>query len=146
MVARLAARIQERTGICVPLATIFRLPTVEALAGQIELERGSAFGLLEPIRTTGSAATVLCFGVSVMEHLQKHVPTDHPLYWCKPEHVDGERLRHSTIDETPSASHPDLVSNEQTIAQWGDLLRQHLKAGAAADLPDASSVVQSQPV
>jgi hypothetical protein len=33
-----------------------------------------------------------------------------------------------TIREMCSSDHGDLVANEQTIAQWADLLKQHLQS------------------
>ena len=74
-------------------------PTIAALATEVESGRENAFDLLEPIRPTGNGAVVLCFGGGLMDHLPELVPADHPLYWCRPEHVDGKRTRYSDVED-----------------------------------------------
>jgi thioesterase domain-containing protein len=96
--AVLVERIRRRTGEAVPLTTLLREPNIAALAQHLGEAYPGDYDLLEPVRTSGSQAAVVWFGHG-MQHVLTGLPTDHPLYWCKPEHVKGKRLRHTTIDD-----------------------------------------------
>jgi len=99
LAARVVDRVQKIMRKPVPLAIIFRAPTIAELARHVASDDGNAFELLEPIRPNGNAAVVLCFGGGLMEHLPNLVPPRHPLYWCRPEHVDGKRSRYSEVED-----------------------------------------------
>ena len=62
LAARLADRVQKAIRKPVPLAAIFREPTIAALARHVESHQGNTFDLLEPIRTAGSGAWSFALG------------------------------------------------------------------------------------
>ncbi len=99
----LAARVVDRVGktMCkpIPLATIFRAPTIAELARHVESDYRNAHDFLEPIRPNGSGAVVLCFGGGLVDRLLELLPPSHRLYWCKLERVDGKRARYSKIED-----------------------------------------------
>jgi amino acid adenylation domain-containing protein len=99
LAARVVDRVQKMMRKPVPLATIFRAPTIAELARHVESEHGDAYDLLEPIRPTGDGAVILCFGGALMEHLIDLLPPPHPLYWCKLEHVEGKRARYFKVED-----------------------------------------------
>jgi aspartate racemase len=98
LAAQMASRTQQLLRVPVRLATIFRAPTIAEFAQQVLSEKEETGGLLEPVRTTGTGAVVICIGYGLIDFLPDLVPPGHPLYWCKLEHVDGRRVRHLTID------------------------------------------------
>ena len=99
LAARVVDRVQKIIRKPVPLATIFRAPTIAELARHVASDPGDAYDLLEPIRPTGDGTVILCFGGSLMEHLIDLIPPPHPLYWCKLEHVEGKRTRYSKVED-----------------------------------------------
>ncbi len=96
--ARLAERISQALHKPVPLATIFRAPTIAEQALQFEAEDRTAYDLLEPVRPSGDGATILLFGDFLIRHLPPCIPVDHPVYWCRLEDLDGRRPRYSTVE------------------------------------------------
>ncbi len=101
LAVRLVSRIQQRTGKLVPLAVLFRDPTVSGMARHLHRPPVAALDLLEPVRTSGSRAPIVWFGSGwPLARLTTLVPPEHPLYWCKPEHLDsGKRLRHTSVED-----------------------------------------------
>jgi amino acid adenylation domain-containing protein len=99
LAAHMVDRVQKTLHKPVPVATIFRAPTIAELARQVASDDDDAFDLLEPIRPAGNEAVVLAFGGGLMEHLPDIVPFGHPLYWCSPEHMDGKRTRFAEIED-----------------------------------------------
>ena len=98
LAARMSATVKKTLKQTVPLATVFRAPTIAAFAEHIQSPQNNDDDLFEPVRPTGDQAVVLCFGGHLIEHLSDLVPPTHPLYWCKPEHFDGKRTRYTTVE------------------------------------------------
>jgi len=99
LAARMVDKVQKTLRKPVPLATLFRAPTIAEFAKQIESDKPNGFNLLEPIRVTGNGAVVLYVGGRFHDNMLVVVPSSHPIYWCKPEHVDGKRMRYFAIDD-----------------------------------------------
>ncbi len=99
LAVRMLAKAQQALKKVVPLAAVFRAPTIAALAEQFQSEPKNISELLEPVRTAGDGAAVFCVGGRLIEHLAEVVPSTHPLYWCKPEHFDGRRVESLTVEQ-----------------------------------------------
>ncbi|HTS00874.1 MAG TPA: AMP-binding protein, partial [Bacteroidota bacterium] len=104
LAARLFAQIEALTGKNLPLATLFRAPTIEALA--LALERGGspAWGSLVPIRTGGTLPPFYCVhaaGGNVVgyQHLAERLGPDQPVYGLQARGLDGESLPLETVEE-----------------------------------------------
>ena len=101
LAARLVSRIEQRTGKSVPLAMVFREPTVSGLARHLQRPAcpGSSIwwshceSPAAEHRSSGSGTG----GRS--PNFTDLVPPEHPLYWCKPEYLDGRKLHHTSIEE-----------------------------------------------
>ena len=88
------------TGKSVPLASVFREPTISGLARHLLHPPAFSLNLVEPLRRSGRRTPVLWFGNGrPLACFMSRVPPEHPLYWCKPEYLDGRHLRHASIEE-----------------------------------------------
>ena len=113
---QLAGRLQERLGCDVPLATLFRFPTIEMLAAHLResepvRRRGSA---VVPIRPAARGVPLLCLppltGSAVpFFTLAKHLGADQPIYGLQAPGLDGDEPACDTVEAI--ADHL-----EQTIA------------------------------
>jgi amino acid adenylation domain-containing protein/FkbH-like protein len=100
LAARLVSRIAQETGQAAPLSLMFREPTISGQAQHFSRPPSPDIDLLEPVRSSGTRATVLWFGNGrPVASFSAFVPPEHPIYWCRPEYLDGRRLRHTTVQE-----------------------------------------------
>ena len=104
----LAARIKETIGRDLPLATLFRAPTVAGLADALRSGRRQAFSHLVRLRSGGSGRPLFVvhgiFGnVLQLEALARAVETERPFYALQARGADPEQEPHETISEMADA-------------------------------------------
>jgi thioesterase domain-containing protein len=92
---RLFALMETEFGRRLPLATLFRAPTVAQLAAMLDTESGSASSSLVPIQPSGSLPPFFCVhavGGNVLEYydLAKHLGTDQPFYGLQSRGLTGD--------------------------------------------------------
>jgi len=92
---RLFALMETEFGQRLPLATLFRAPTVAQLAAMLDTESGSASSSLVPIQPSGSLPPFFCVhavGGNVLEYydLAKHLGTDQPFYGLQSRGLTGD--------------------------------------------------------
>jgi thioesterase domain-containing protein/acyl carrier protein len=99
------AAIERRFGRRLPLATLFRAPTVEALASLLrERPVAAPTPSLVAIQPGGSLPPLFCvpghFGtVLSFQGLARHLGTDQPVYGLEARGLDGASVPHATIPE-----------------------------------------------
>ncbi|MFN8375407.1 MAG: amino acid adenylation domain-containing protein [Anaerolineae bacterium] len=101
---RIFAQIEKRFGKKLPLAALFRAPTVEALASLLDVTEKEAVNLFSPvveIQTKGSKPPFWCVGGGVinLRNLSKYLGDDQPFYALQSESLDGYQAIYANIDE-----------------------------------------------
>ena len=106
LAVRLFNRIEEEFGQRFPLATLFKAPTIEELAGRLtgEIDDESGWVSLVPIQTGGSQRPLyLVHGaggnVLLYKALAKQLGTDYPLYGLQSRGLDGITEPLKTVEE-----------------------------------------------
>ena len=105
LAVRLFAQIEKTFGARIPLATIFRAPTVRELATVLEEENWSPlWASLIPIQTRGSRTPFYCIhavGGNVLTYadVARHLGADQPVYGLQAQGLDGKALPHVSIEE-----------------------------------------------
>ncbi len=105
LAARLFTKILHTFGKELPLSSLFRSPTVEALA---QLLRPAApiaeYPTLVTIQEKGSQPPFFCVhggagSTLFLHHLSKELGDNQPFYGIEPEGLDGKRFRRLTIEQ-----------------------------------------------
>jgi amino acid adenylation domain-containing protein len=106
LAVRLFALIERKFGLRMPLAVLFRAPTVAQLAGSLRrqsatVERASS---LVEIRSGDAARPFFCVHpvsghVLCYAELSRHLGTEQPFYGLQAVGVDGEEFAHRRIEE-----------------------------------------------
>jgi thioesterase domain-containing protein/acyl carrier protein len=102
---RLFAQIEKRFEKKLPLATLFRAPTIEQLAAYLRQEKSEpSWSSLVAIQPSGSKPPFFCVhahGGNVLNFhdLARCLGTDQPFYGLQAQGLDGEQPRHSRIEE-----------------------------------------------
>jgi amino acid adenylation domain-containing protein len=105
LAVQLVAQIQKFIGKSLPVATLFRAPTIEQLAGLIRQQDWSApWKSLVPINPGGSGAPLFCIhahdgGVLFWRDLARQLGSDQPFYALQPQGLDGAEPLHVRIEE-----------------------------------------------
>ena len=104
LAARLFAQIEKLTGKNLPLATLFRAPTVEALAAVLRDTEKAAWSSLVPIRTGGTQLPLFCIhaaGGNVVgyQNLAARLGPEQPVYGLQARGLDGSELPLETVEE-----------------------------------------------
>jgi amino acid adenylation domain-containing protein len=104
MAVRLFAQIEKRLGHRLPLATLFRAPTVAQLAAVIEDDSTHQWTSLVPIQTAGANRPFFCvhgLGGHVLEFydLARRLGPDQPFYGLQSQGLDGKQPLHTSIRE-----------------------------------------------
>ena len=105
MAAHLAAELERLLGHRVPIATLFRAPTVESLARTLADESWMpAWNSLAPLQPNGTRIpffVVHGMGGEVFHfyRLARLLSADQPVYGMRAVDVDGHGSQHETIDE-----------------------------------------------
>jgi amino acid adenylation domain-containing protein len=103
--ARLFAKIEERLGAKLPLATMFKAPTIRKLAAQVRDRAGAEeWSPLVPIRTGGTRRPLFlvhAIGGNVLSYkrLDVHLPIDQPIYAFQAAGLKDNRADAITIEE-----------------------------------------------
>ena len=103
--ARLFTKILRTFGKELPLSTLFRSPTVEQLAKELEPSHTvEEYRTLIPIQGKGSRPPFFCVhggaGSSLFMHqLSRELGDDQPFYGIEPEGLDGKRFLRLSVEE-----------------------------------------------
>ena len=103
--AELFARIERELGNTLPLAPVFRAPTIEALAALLEEGAGdSRWTSLVPIQPRGSKPPIFCVhgGAGTILHLQplsRRLGVDQPFYGLQARGLYGGASPLTTVEE-----------------------------------------------
>ncbi|HEX2094384.1 MAG TPA: amino acid adenylation domain-containing protein, partial [Longimicrobiaceae bacterium] len=105
LAVRLAARVEQLTGVPFPVAGLFTRSTVERMA---EVLRGGeaprSGSTLVPIRTTGAARPLFfvhAAGGNVLSYveLSRHLGADQPFYGLRARGMEDGEVPHSSVEE-----------------------------------------------
>ena len=102
---RLFAQIEKKFEKKLPLATLFRAPTIEQLAVYLGQEESEPFwSSLVAIQPSGSKPPFFCVhahGGNVLNFrdLARRLGTDQPFYGLQAQGLDGQQTRHTRIEE-----------------------------------------------
>ncbi|HKS72054.1 MAG TPA: amino acid adenylation domain-containing protein, partial [Terriglobales bacterium] len=105
LAARLFTKISRAFGRDLPLATLFRAPTIEQLAAELgQASEASAYSSLVTIQPLGDRAPFFCVhggaGSTLFLHrLSREMGHDQPFYGLEPEGLDGRRVHRRTVEQ-----------------------------------------------
>ncbi|MFG2530993.1 amino acid adenylation domain-containing protein [Streptomyces sp. NPDC048516] len=104
LATRLTHRIGQALGRPLELRDIFAAPTPARLCEQLDGDGGSAFDVILPLRTSGSAAPLFCIhpiaGLSWRySTLLSALSADHPVYAVQARGLDGTEPLPASMDE-----------------------------------------------
>lgn len=97
--------IQRVWKVNLPLVTLFKAPTIEALAAVIEGRDGGAnWKSLVPIKSSGTRPPFYCIhgvGGNILEFadMARYLPDDQPLYGLQAQGLDGRTPRHTSVEQ-----------------------------------------------
>jgi amino acid adenylation domain-containing protein len=118
----LFAQIEKKFGISIPLATLFRSGTVEALAKMLlqQEESKTSWSSLVEIQTKGSQPPLFCIHPLGGEmfcyyNLALYLGSEQPVYGLQPQGLDGKQAPYTNMEEM--ASH--YIQEIQTIQPNG---------------------------
>lgn len=103
MAARLMAEIERRFSVLLPLAELFRSPTIAHLARLVETDAPLSWSSLVPIRPHGSRLPLFCIhGVKgnllPFRELLPHIDASIPIYGLQAAGLNGSDAPHTTIE------------------------------------------------
>jgi thioesterase domain-containing protein/acyl carrier protein len=118
---RLFAQMETEFGKRLPLATLFRAPTVAQLAAILTAESGAAVSSLVPIQPSGWLPPFFCVhavGGNVLEYydLAKHLGPDQPFYALQSRGLHGE-APHTRIEDM-AAHYIDELRQVQPVGPY----------------------------
>jgi amino acid adenylation domain-containing protein len=105
LAARLFTQISRAFGKDLPLATLFRAPTIEQLAQELRDDSSQpAYTSLVTIQPLGSRPPFFCVhggaGSTLFLHrLSREMGFDQPFYGLEPEGLDGRRVHRTTVEQ-----------------------------------------------
>jgi amino acid adenylation domain-containing protein len=104
LAVRLFGLIQKRFDARLPLATLFRAPTIAQLAAVLETDSSQAWSSLVPIQPRGTRPPLFCIhavGGNVLEYydLARYLGDDQPFYGLQAYGLDGHHAPHARIED-----------------------------------------------
>jgi len=105
LAARLFAQIENRLGKHLPLATLFRFPTVEQLANSLrDSDTFKPWSSLVAIQPEGSRPPLFCVhaagaNVLIYRPLSRHLGNDQPVFALQAQGLDGRTKPLTTVEE-----------------------------------------------
>src|SRR5262249_49500577 len=109
MAVRAVAKIRDRFGVDLPLATFLQTSTIAGLAGILGNEEWApSWSSLVPIRPEGSRAPLFLMhahGGNVLEYrpLVSRLDVDQPVYAFQGRGLDGQIIRNPSLEEMAAA-------------------------------------------
>jgi amino acid adenylation domain-containing protein len=116
----LFAQIEKKFGVSIPLATLFRAGTVEALAKMLQQQSKTSWSSLVKIQPNGSKPPLFCIHpiggeIFCYRDLALHLGSEQPMYGLQPQGLDGIQTPYTRIEDM--ASH--YIQEIQTIQPSG---------------------------
>lgn len=105
LAARLFAQIENRLGKHLPLATLFKFPTVEQLANSLrDADTLKPWSSLVAIQPEGSRPPLFCVhaagaNVLIYRPLSRHLGNDQPVFALQAQGLDGRTKPLTTVEE-----------------------------------------------
>ena len=104
LAARLFTKILRTFGRELPLSTLFRSPTLELLAKELEPLDGQAYTTLVAIQPQGSNPPFFCVhggagSTLFLEQMARYLGPEQPFYGIEPEGMDGRRFERLTVEQ-----------------------------------------------
>lgn len=105
LAARLFTKMSRAFGRDLPLATLFRAPTIEQLAAELRQQSDApAYTSLVTIQSLGTKPAFFCVhggaGSTLFLHrLSREMGPDQPFYGLEPEGLDGRRVHRTTVEQ-----------------------------------------------
>src|SRR5207248_6057902 len=98
LAVRLMSRVEQELGVRLPLADLFRTPTVETMAAQLRAGTSRPWTPLVPIRTDGAGTPLFCvhpIGGDVLcyRELARAMDGERPIYALQASGLDGRTTR-----------------------------------------------------
>lgn len=97
-------RVNKKTGVKLPLATLFKQPTIRQLASSLTKETDIQWGSLVPIKTQGTKPPLYIVhgaGMNVLafQSFTQYVDQEQPVYGLQAKGLNGIDKPHTTIEE-----------------------------------------------
>ena len=105
LAVRLFAQIENKLGKHIPLATLFKAPTVEQLSNVLrEMEAPEAWPSLVAIQTEGTKPPLFCIhaagaNVLIYRPLSRHLGNDQPVYALQAQGLDGQTKPYRRVED-----------------------------------------------
>ena len=105
LAARLFAQIENKLGKHIPLATLFKAPTVEQLSRVFqEMDAPGAWPSLVAIQPEGSKPPLFCIhaagaNVLIYRPLSRHLGNDQPVYALQAQGLDGQTKPYNRVED-----------------------------------------------
>jgi amino acid adenylation domain-containing protein len=145
LAVQLFSQIEQIFGKNLPLATLFKAPTIEELASFLRQENSSAelWGSLVPLQIEGSRPPLFCihgggFNVFVYRQLAQHLGTERAVYALQARGLDGG----SILDRIEDMA-TDYIQQIKTIQPQGPYLLSGLSNGGHIALEMAQQLQSS---
>jgi amino acid adenylation domain-containing protein len=104
LAARLFTKILRTLGKELPLSTLFRSPTIELLAKELEPSEGQTYTTIVAIQPNGSKTPFFCVhggagSTLFLQELARHLGPEQPFYGIEPEGMDGRQFQRPAVEQ-----------------------------------------------
>ncbi len=150
LAVRLFNQIEKTFGKNLPLATLFKAPTIEQLASFLRQENSTEelWNSLVPLQTGGSRPPLFCmhgggFNVFIYRQLAQYLGPDQPVYALQARGLDGKTSPHNSVEEMAE----DYIKLIRAVQPEGPYFVGGLSNGGVIALEVAQQLSkQGQPV